>query len=94
MPAVTVPACNGLTEHYESLRQDATDSSRCSRSVSGRALLRFKGMAAWMRGMGESVRPPACPLTGAELRLPAGIEQNLINLVAAMTLATVREIQP
>lgn len=51
-------------------------------------------MAAWMRGMGESVRPPACPLTGAELRLPAGIEQNLINLVAAMTLATVREIQP
>jgi hypothetical protein len=51
-------------------------------------------MAAWMRSMGESVRPPAPPLPGSERRLPAGIEQNLINLVAAMTLATVREIQP
>ena len=51
-------------------------------------------MAAWMRGMGESGRLPASPRPGGELRLPAGMEQNLINLVASMTLATAREIQP
>jgi hypothetical protein len=53
----------------------------------------FKGMAAWMRGMGESVPQPVSPMPGSELRLPAGMEQNLINIVAAMTLATAREIQ-
>ena len=53
----------------------------------------FKGMAAWMRGIGESVPPPASPLPGGERRLPVGMEQNLINIVAAMALATVREIQ-
>lgn len=54
----------------------------------------FKGMAAWMRGMGESVPQPASPMPGSELRLPAGMEQNLISIVASMTLATAREIQP
>ena len=84
---------NCLTEHYESLRQDATDTSPRNRSVSGRALLMFKGMAAWMRGMGEAVLPTASPLPGTEVRLPTGMEQNLINIVAAMTLATVRGIE-
>ena len=46
-----------------------------------------------MRCMGESVPPPTSPMPGGELRLPAGMEQNLINIVAAMTLATVQEIQ-
>ena len=54
----------------------------------------FKGMAAWMRCMGESVPQPASAMPGSELRLPAGMEQNLINIVASMTLATAREIQP
>jgi hypothetical protein len=52
----------------------------------------FKGMAAWMHCMGESVPQPASPMPGSELRLPAGMEQNLIHIVAAMTLASVREI--
>ncbi len=88
-----MPVDNRLTEHYESLRQDATDSSSYSRSVSGRALFMFKGMAVWMRCMGESVRPPASHLPGNERRLPAGMEENLINIVVAMTLATAREVQ-
>ncbi|CAK0781953.1 hypothetical protein CCP4SC76_800002 [Gammaproteobacteria bacterium] len=51
-------------------------------------------MAAWMRGMDESVRPPASsPMPDSEQRLPAGMEQNLIHIVAAMALATAREIQ-
>lgn len=53
----------------------------------------FKGMAAWMRGIGEAVPPPASPVLGGERRLAAGMEQNLINIVAAMALATVREVQ-
>lgn len=53
----------------------------------------FKGMAAWMRCIGESVPQPASVTPGSELRLPAGMQQNLINIVAAMTLASVREIQ-
>ena len=47
-----------------------------------------------MRCIGESVPQPASATPGSELRLPAGVEQNLINIVASMTLATAREIQP
>jgi hypothetical protein len=50
-------------------------------------------MAAWMRAMGESVPTPTAPIPDSERRLPAGMEQNLITIVAAMALATGREIQ-
>ena len=55
----------------------------------------FKGMATWMRTVGEaSVPPQVATEAQCEQRLPAGVEQNLINIVAAMTLAAARENGP
>jgi hypothetical protein len=48
-------------------------------------------MAAWMKAMSEA---PVRTLTSAaanEMRLPAGIEQNLVNIVATMAFATALE---
>ena len=81
-----------LAERYESLRQEVVELS--GRAVHGRALLMFKGMAAWMRCAGETAPRPIPAASPSESRLPAGIEQNLIHLVANMTLATVRESRP
>ena len=81
-----------LAERYESLRQDVVELS--GRTVHGRALLMFKGMAAWMRCANDTVPSPMPAASPSESRLPAGIEQNLIHLVANMTLATARESRP
>jgi hypothetical protein len=83
-----------LAERYESLRQEVVELSGRGRGVHGRALLMFKGMAAWMRCAGETAPRPIPAASPSESRLPAGIEQNLIHLVANMTLATVRESRP
>ena len=82
-----------LAECYESLRQERIELSG-RRGLHGHALLMFKGMAAWMRGVGE-VAPSSAPAAArVESRLPTGIEENLINLVASMTLATARGSRP
>jgi hypothetical protein len=85
---------NTRTELYESLRQDVVELSARGRTLSGRALLMFKGMAVWMRCVGDAAPNPTPPAPRSESRLPAGIEQNLINIVATMTLATARESMP
>lgn len=80
-----------LVAFYESLRKDGAEGC----TLHGRALLMFKGMAAWMQTVSKVSKPgpaPAAPRN--ELRLPAGIEQNLINIVATMTLATATESRP
>ena len=91
MKPAAVIADPTLAERYESLRQDVVEL--CGRGVHGRALLMFKGMAAWMRCAGETAPSPR-PAATSESRLPAGIEQNLIHLVANMTLTTARESRP
>jgi len=83
-----------LTERYESLRQDVVELSGRERTLHGRVLLMFKGMAVWMRCVGETSPSPTRIAAQSESRLPAGIEQNLINIVATMTLATARESMP
>jgi hypothetical protein len=80
-----------LAERYESLRQDVLELSGRGRTLHGRAVLMFKGMAVWMRCVGDAAPNPASAAARSESRLPAGIEQNLINIVATMTLATARE---
>jgi len=92
MKAATVIGGHPLAERYESLRQDVVEL--CGRGVHGRALLMFKGMAAWMRCADETAPRPIPAASPSESRLPAGIEQNLIHLVANMTLATARESRP
>jgi len=82
-----------LVECYESLRKDGLSGG--GHTLHGRALLMFKGMAAWMQSMGETATlGPAPTAPRSESRLPVGIEQNLINIVATMTLATARESTP
>lgn len=61
--------------------------------VRGRALLAFKGMAAWMKVVGEA--PLASAFTAgstSELKLPGSIERNLVDIVATMALATAMEV--
>jgi len=61
--------------------------------VRGRALLAFKGMAAWMKVVGEA--PLASALPGgsrSELKPPGSMEQNLVDIVATMALATAMEV--
>lgn len=83
------PDCGSLVEDYEAVRQEALECG--GRAVHGRALLRFKGMAAWMKGVAEAPRR-VVPVTPPEgLRLPAGIEENLIHILATMTLTTALE---
>lgn len=55
----------------------------------GRALFMFKGMAVWMKSVTEAF--PFSPLPVARpsgLKLPAGLEQNLVAIVATMAIAT------
>ncbi len=80
-----------LAERYESLRQGGVGLSGRERTLHGRAVLRFKGMAVWMRCVSEAAPSPTPIATRSESRLPAEIEQNLIQIVATMTLATARE---
>lgn len=78
---------HALTAQYEALRQDVVAKDGCRRVVRGLALLMRKGMAAWMRGIEEEPPPVAAQVAPAE-RLPEGIERDLIDIVAAMALAT------
>ena len=90
--AVSACAGNALTECYESLRQEVIEPQVRSRSLSGQALLMFKGMAAWMGGMLDYTPDIAPVAPRSDARLPVGVEQNLINIVASMAITTAREI--
>ena len=88
---MTKPAAvsgHALAESYETLRKDALGGGHALR---GRALLMFMGMAAWMKGMDEAPVPARLAAADNEMRLPAGIEQNLVAIVATMAFATVLE---
>ena len=87
---VAVPDAQVLVACYETLRQDALVGGG-GRTLRGRALLMCKGMAAWMRGMGEAPVRSWVAATSNPLRLPVGIEQNLVAIVATMAFATVQE---
>lgn len=79
---------HALAEQYEALRQAAVAKEGCRDVVArGQALLMRKGMAAWMRGIKEEASPVVAPVVPAD-RLPACIERGLINIIAAMALAT------
>jgi hypothetical protein len=80
---------HALAAQYEALRQDIVAKAGCRSLARGLALLMRKGMAAWMRGIEEASPPvsgdaPAAPVA----QLPDGIERGLIDIVAAMALAT------
>lgn len=86
-----VPDGHALAECYEALRKDVLECGAGGRTMRGRALLMFKGMAAWMKCMGDAPVRTLMPAAGNEMRLPVGIEQNLVNIVATMAFATALE---
>lgn len=91
-PAVTGRDGHALAERYEQLRQAAT-SSAGHRGGDGLVLLMRRGMAAWMRSaVDEPLQRPgaAAPAPGPEM--PEGIERHLIDILAAMTMATAMEL--
>jgi hypothetical protein len=84
---------HALVARYEALRQDVVGStSTCHRSVRGLALFMRKGMAAWMKSV---IEEPSCraaiPATSSLPRMPSSMERSLIDIVAAMALATALE---
>ena len=82
-----LPDGHALAECYEALRQDAVGSG--GRKLIGRAALMFKGMATWMKSLGEASVSPRRSLTVRdEKRLPVSFEQNVVDIIATMALAT------
>jgi hypothetical protein len=91
--AVTTPDGHRLAEHYEALRREALDAGEYHASVRGLALLMRRGVAAWMRCVGEisthAVSPETLP---AVMKLPDTLGQNLIDIMATMAFATAMEV--
>jgi hypothetical protein len=87
-----------LAQRYEALRRDVVEPGAGSQDVRGLALLVRKGMAAWMRCVDEpgartaSASPDSPTTTSCTGVRSLGIEQMLVNIVAAMTLAHAKEV--
>jgi hypothetical protein len=85
---------HALAAQYEALRQGVVDKKGCGYVARGLALLMRKGMAAWMGGIEKEPSPVvAVAPTAAGDGLPEGIERGLIDIVAAMALATATTTQ-
>jgi hypothetical protein len=82
-----LPDGHALSDYYEALRQDVVAAGAGERTLNGRALLMFKGMAAWMKSFDEAPLHALRSATAHETRLPVSIEHNLINVVATMAFA-------
>jgi hypothetical protein len=88
-PTAAGPDGHVLAAHYEALRRDAMASGSCLHTVRGLALLMREGMAVWMMSAGEEpLRVAAIAAASPAMRLPDGIEQKLVDIVASMALAT------
>jgi hypothetical protein len=81
---------HALVECYEAMRREVLGDRR--HSVRGLALLMCRGVAAWMKCVAEiSADTAPGPAASPENRLPAGIEREVVDIVAAMALATAPE---
>jgi hypothetical protein len=83
-----------LGDCYESLRKGVVERSAGAHAMRGGAALMFKGMAAWMKCVGECAgASPAAPAPAPAhaASLPVGIERNVIEIMATMVLASSRE---
>jgi hypothetical protein len=90
-----------LAQRYEALRRDVVQPCiNASQDVRGLALLVLKGMAAWMHALSQPpCSRPAAGRSGCDASVSkrtdaaapidraAGIEQMLVNILAAMTQA-------
>lgn len=86
-PAVLADG-DALVEYYEALRNDVMAGAGGARTLHGRALLMFKGMATWMQSINEVPLRTVMSVGTNDMRLPMSIEQNLVNIVATMAFIT------
>jgi hypothetical protein len=83
---------HALVARYEDLRQDVVAPRVGHHGELGLALFVRKGMAAWMNGLErKQLHRSTIPTTASAARMPEGIEQSLIDIVATMALATALE---
>jgi hypothetical protein len=87
-----IPDGYALTEHYEALRRDVTETSGRGHHIRGLALLMHKGMVAWMKGLRQHpVQVTTAAPRATELCLPLGLASHLVTILATMAFATVLE---
>lgn len=94
-PAAANLDAHALAARYEALRHDVVASDR-RQSLHSLALLMRKGMAAWIKDVGQEllVGDDIRPLASSAMHLPEGIERSLVDIVAAMAFATALEGVP
>ena len=84
---------HALAARYEVLRHDVVASADRRHTLPSLALLMRKGMAAWIKDVGQEllVRDDITPLASSAMCVPEGIQRSLVDLVAAMAFATALE---
>lgn len=83
---------HALVARYEALREHVMGSAVCHQAVHGVALLMREGMASWMECVeDESMRDAIIPTAPIAMRIPEGIEQSLIDVVANMAFVAALE---
>ena len=87
---------HALAARYEVLRQDVVASADRRHTLHNLALLMRKGMAAWIKEVGEElpVREDITPPASSAICVPEGIARCLVDIVAAMAFATALEGVP
>jgi hypothetical protein len=82
-----------LVARYEVLRNDVVASADRRHMLHSLALLMRKGMAAWIKNIGEEapVREDITPPASLAMCVPEGIQRSLVDIVAAMAFATALE---
>jgi len=86
---------HALAAHYEVLRHDVVASADRRHTLHSLALLMRKGMAAWIKDVGEELpvrEDISSPPASSAMCVPEGIERSLVDIVAAMALATALEV--
>ena len=87
---------HALAARYEVLRHDVVASADRRHTLHSLALLMRRGMAAWIKDVGEEplVRDDITPPASSAMCVPEGIQRSLVDLVAAIAFATALESVP
>lgn len=87
---------HALTARYEVLRHDVVASADRRHTLHSLALLMRKGMAAWIKDVGQELLggDDITPQASSAMYLPEGIQRSLVDIVAAMAFATALESVP
>lgn len=77
---------HALAARYEVLRHDVVASANRGHTLHSLALLMRKGMAAWIKDVGEElpVREDITPPASSAMCVPEGIERSLVDIRARL----------